>query len=112
MHPLSIITFLILLASAIFAGIAGREKGHNLGLILFSLGGLLPLLSRISNDARLPVPHNLELIGFFSAIPLFFIGLAVSKRKENPRFLVVAAIPIIVAFVINVMILGLLNMQT
>ena len=112
MDPLNIITFLTLQASAIFAGIKGREKGHNIGLILFSLGGLLPLLSAISNGAKLPVPYNLELIGFFSAIPLFFIGIAVSKKKENPRFLVVAAVPIIIAFVINVMILGLLNMPT
>ena len=101
------IPFLVLAAVATVAGYAGKKKGNNAGLVLFCLGGILPLLSYISNAERLPIPSTLEMVGFLSAVPLFLGGSYFSKKNV---FFWVAAVPaIIIAALINLMIAGRLR---
>lgn len=103
------IPFLVLAAVAIFAGYIGKKKGKNLGLVLFCLGGLLPLLSYIIDAERLPIPSALEMAGFFSGVPLILSGAYFSKRKQNLFFWIAAAAAIIIASLINLMIVGRLR---
>tara|TARA_B110000003_G_C16188246_1_gene354256 strand:- start:91 stop:429 length:339 start_codon:yes stop_codon:yes gene_type:complete len=103
------IPFLLLVAVAAIAGFAGKKKEKNVGLVLFCLGGLLPLLSYISNAERLPIPPALEMAGFLSAIPLFLSGAYASKIKGNVFFWIAAAVAVIIAAMINLMIVGLLR---
>lgn len=103
------IPFLVLVAVAAVAGFAGKKKGKNVGLVLFCLGGLLPLLSYISNAERLPIPSALEMAGFFSAIPLILSGAYVSKRKGNVFLWIATTAAVIIAALINLMIVGLLR---
>ena len=104
------IPFLVLAAVAAVAGYAGKKKGKNLGLMLYCLGGMLPLLSYISNAERLPIPSNLEMAGFFSAVPLFLCGSYFSKRNLFVWIATVSAV--IIAVLINIMIVGLLSIPT
>jgi hypothetical protein len=101
------IPFLLLAAVATIAGYAGKNKRKNVGVMLFCLGGILPLLSYISNAERLPIPSILEMIGFFSAIPLFLCGSYLSKR--NTFFWIAAVASVIIAALINLMIAGRLR---
>ena len=103
------IPFLVLAAVSIFAGCIGKKREENLGLVLFCLGGLLPLLSYIIDAKRLPIPSALEMIGFFSAVPLLLAGSYFSKRKQNVFFWIAASTAIIIASLINLMIVGRLR---
>ena len=105
--------FLALAVIAVIAGLIGKQKGKNLGFALFCLGGLLPLLSYISNAERLPVPFELEMTGFLSSAPLLLLGAYMTKRtqtnkrKGNVFFWIASATAVIIAVLINLMIFGL-----
>ena len=101
------IPFLVLAAVAIVAGYAGKKKGKNAGLVLFCLGGILPLLSYTSNAERLSVPSDLEMVGFFSAVPLFLCGSYFSKR--NVFFWIATVAAVFIVALINLMIAGRLR---
>jgi hypothetical protein len=67
------IPFVILSVLALFSGflLKGASKSF---AVLFSVAGLLPLISVVSNSERWPIPLELELVGFICPLPLLIVG--------------------------------------
>lgn len=115
MHP-DVIPFLMLAFLAVAAGLVAQRKGARVVLALFGFGGVSPLLAFASVAGQWPVPYELELAGFYCALPFLGAGsILVGTRNlvSGPTaiaFWILSSSAIGVAIYIAVIITALMNL--